>query len=137
MFQHILVPVDFAEGSDRTLDIALEIARLQHGKVSVLHVIELIKDTSFDEFETFYTKLMLQARENIDDLLASYRKRPLEPHVVFGHRVREIVRFAEEQGVDLIVMRSHRIDPDDAARGWGTISYKVGILSPCPVMLVK
>ena len=137
MFQHILVPVDFAEGSERTLAIALEIARLQHGKVSVLHVIELIADTSFDEFETFYTKLMRQAREDMDDLLAGYPERPLEPHVVFGHRVREIVRFAKEQGVDLIVMRSHRIDPDDAARGWGTISYKVGILAPCPVMLVK
>jgi nucleotide-binding universal stress UspA family protein len=137
VFQHILVPVDFAEGSERTLDIALEVARLGNGKVSVLHVIELIKDTSFDEFEAFYTKLMLQAQEEMRALLLGCSGREVSSHIIYGQRVREIVHFASEQNVDLIVMRSHRIDPDDAARGWGTISYKVGILAPCPVMLVK
>lgn len=136
MFQHILVPVDFAE-SERTLEMALELARLGHGKVSVLHVIELIKDTRFDEFKRFYTALMRQAQANMDALLATYPEREIAPRVVYGHRVHEIVRFASEQGVDLIVMRSHKIDPDDPAKGWGTISYKVGILAPCPVMLLK
>lgn len=27
--------------------------------------------------------------------------------------------------------------PVEPARDWGTISYKIGILSPAPVMLVK
>ena len=34
-------------------------------------------------------------------------------------------------------MSSHKLDPENAAEGWGTISFKVGVLSHCPVMLVK
>jgi nucleotide-binding universal stress UspA family protein len=56
---------------------------------------------------------------------------------VFGSRAHEIVRYATEVGVDLIVLTSHRIDLHHPSAGWGTVSYKVGILSQCPVLLVK
>ena len=56
---------------------------------------------------------------------------------MYGNRAQEIVRYAMEAGVDLIVLTSHRIDLQDSSAGWGTVSYKVGILSQCPVLLVK
>ena len=57
--------------------------------------------------------------------------------IVLGNRARSIVEFAEKNGIDLIVMNSHRIDLKEPNKGWGTISYKVAILSQCPVLLVK
>jgi len=54
-----------------------------------------------------------------------------------GNRVKEILSFSQEHEIDLIVLNSHKIDFKDPSQGWGTISYKVGILSRCPVMLVK
>ena len=57
--------------------------------------------------------------------------------VIFGDRAHEIVRYATETGVELIVLSSHRIDLGNPSAGWGTVSYKVGILSQCPVLLVK
>ena len=48
-----------------------------------------------------------------------------------------LVRFAEEQNVDLIVINSHKIEWDEPTQGLGTISYKVSILADCPVLLVK
>jgi nucleotide-binding universal stress UspA family protein len=54
-----------------------------------------------------------------------------------GKRIQEILRFAEDLKADLIIMNSHRMDPENPAEGWGTISHKVGILSQCPVLLVK
>jgi hypothetical protein len=57
--------------------------------------------------------------------------------VIFGSRAHEIVRYAVETGVDLIVLSSHRLDPQNPSVGWGTVSYKVGILSKYPVLLVK
>jgi hypothetical protein len=48
-----------------------------------------------------------------------------------------VVIWSNEQGSSHIVMNSHQVDPDDPATGWGTISYKVGILAACPIMLVK
>lgn len=139
MFHHILVPVDFSDANHRALDIAVGVAQLGGGRVSVLHVIELIKDTSFEEFEDFYAKLMTQARANMGALLAPYQNRDVQitPTIVYGHRVREIVRLATELNADLVVLSSHKVDPADPSRSWGTISYRVGILAQCPVMLVK
>jgi nucleotide-binding universal stress UspA family protein len=57
--------------------------------------------------------------------------------VLIGSPAREIVRFATAKRVDLIVLGSHRIDLARPAAGWGTTSYKVGILCQCPVLLVK
>src|SRR6266511_2084910 len=51
--------------------------------------------------------------------------------VIFGDRAHEIVRYAMERSVDLIVLSSHRIDLQNPGAGWGTMSYKVGILSQC------
>jgi hypothetical protein len=42
-----------------------------------------------------------------------------------------------ESGVELIVLSSHRVDLQNPGAGWGTMSYKVGILSQCPVLIVK
>jgi nucleotide-binding universal stress UspA family protein len=62
---------------------------------------------------------------------------PRREAILYGNRAAEIVRYAMETGIDLIVLSSHRIDPKDPATGWGTMSYKVGFLSQCPVLLVK
>ena len=62
---------------------------------------------------------------------------PRREEIIFGNRAEEIVRYATETAVDLLVLSSHRIDLKKPGAGWGTLSYKIGILSPCPVLLVK
>jgi nucleotide-binding universal stress UspA family protein len=61
----------------------------------------------------------------------------VQTEILYGNRANEIVRFAHENDIDLIVLSSHRIDVASEALGFGTISYKVGILAHCPVMMVK
>jgi nucleotide-binding universal stress UspA family protein len=34
-------------------------------------------------------------------------------------------------------LASHRIDLSRPGYGWSTLSYKIGVLAPCPVRLVK
>ena len=139
MFQHILVPTDFSKKSQHAVDIAVEIALLNKGCVELLHVIETIPHTAFDEFKDFYAKLETHTEQEMEKLIAPYRKKSLkiESEIVFGHRVEEILNFTETHKVDLIVMNSHRVDLTDPTQGWGTISYKVGALSLCPILLVK
>ena len=60
-----------------------------------------------------------------------------EVKVRIGDRLQEIIEFAKNHRVDMIVMSSHRIDPEHVAETWGTLSYKVSVLSECSVMLVK
>lgn len=52
--------------------------------------------------------------------------------VLYGNRATEIARYAAESGIDLIGLTSHRIELERPGGGWGTLSYKVGILAPCP-----
>ena len=139
MFKQILVPTDFSEKSKQAVDIAIKLALEDNATVHLLHVIEVISDTTFEEFEGFYKKLENRAEKNMDTLLAPFNVKPvkIERCIVYGSRVQEILSFSQAHEIDLIVLNSHKIDFEDPSHGWGTISYKVGILSQCPVMLVK
>jgi SpoU rRNA methylase family enzyme len=61
----------------------------------------------------------------------------IDHQITFGNRTREILRTVESCGIDLIVLRSHQVDPAAALEGWGTISHKIAIMASCPVMLMK
>lgn len=139
MFKRILVPTDFSRKSQHAVAIAVEIALLSKGRVELLHVIETIPHTPFDEFKDFYAKLETHADQEMEKLIAPFRNKSvkIESEIVFGHRVEEILKFTETRKFDLIVMNSHRVDLTDPTQGWGTISYKVGALSSCPILLVK
>jgi nucleotide-binding universal stress UspA family protein len=139
MFRHILVPTDFSEESKRAFDIAKSIVVPDDVTVTLLHVIEIIADTTFEEFESFYLQLETRADKQLNEMEASEKsgKFTIQKKVLYGNRVREIVTFAQENKVDLIILNSHKININDPGRGWGTISYKVGIASQCPVLLVK
>jgi universal stress protein A len=138
MFSHMLVPVDFSERNDAALQIALQLAQLSRAHVHLLHVIKLISGDSYEAFQDFYEKLEEDAMQKM-----AVMRRPfadivsVSEHIVVGHRVREIVTFAQENAVDLIVMSSHKVDLENPDAGWGTISHKVGILAQCPILLVK
>lgn len=139
MFSHVLVPTDLTEKSMKSLDIALKLYNGDNGRVTLLHVIETIQDDEGEDFEGFYNKLKKRALKTMDKMVGRYSQEhlSLEVRLVFGNRVAEIIKFSEEEGVDLIVLSSHPIDPANLTHGWGTISYKVGILANCPVMLIK
>ena len=139
MFKNILMPVDLTDRHQPALDIAARLATDGAGTVTLLHVIEVIPGLGLQEEREFYSRIERAARDHLAKL-----GRDLEAHqvprreeVIFGERAHEIVRYAMERGTDLIVLTSHRIDLQNPNAGWGTVSYKVGILSQCPVLLVK
>ena len=139
MFKNVLVPVDLTKKNKQALDIAVKIALHDKSKVYLLHVVETIASTSFSEFEDFYRTLEKRAKKYIDKMIIPYKKSGLliEGKITFGNRVVEILSFSGKNKIDLIVMNSHKVNPKEPTENWGTISQKVGILSQCPVMLVK
>ena len=139
MFKNILVPVDFPESNTQTLDIAINMAFKTKGKVTLLHVIEIISDTTSNEFQEFYLAMEKRSQQDMASLLVPHEKSSvhIETKIVYGNRTREILRHAENNNIDLIVLHSHKIDFNEPTSGWGTISHKIGILSQCPVMLIK
>ena len=140
MFQHILVPTDLTQKSKKAVDIAVQFATFdQLNKITLLHVIETIEDADDKEFQEFYRKLEIRAQSEMTKIVEQYSSDEIliDTDILRGNRVQEIVRFAHEHNADLIILSSHKIEEPDIAQGWATISYRVGILAHCPVMMVK
>jgi universal stress protein A len=139
MFTHILVPTDLSEKSEKALEIALQMCTTDDHRIYLLHVIETLQSEEDDEFQSFYEKLRDRAIRKMDGMIKKYegKRDIIDCEIAYGNRSLEIIRFAQEYHIDLIVLGSHRIETIEPSDGWATISYKVGILSPCPVLLVK
>jgi nucleotide-binding universal stress UspA family protein len=138
MFKNIVVPLDLTDRHQPVLEIAAKLSQQSGGEVTLLHVIEVIPGLSIEEEKSFYSRLEHSARRHLDrlvDLLAQ-RQVSCQQEILYGHRAREIARYTAETGADLIILTAPRTEPDNPA-SWGSLSYKVGILAGCPVLLVK
>jgi nucleotide-binding universal stress UspA family protein len=139
MFRKILLPVDLTDKHANALETAADLASGSGGEVVLLHVIEVIPSLSMEEEREFYNRLEKKARAHLSRLGGRLKDRsvPWREEVVYGHRVSEALRFATASGVDVIVLTAPRFDPSNVGAGWGSLSYKISVLSPCPVLLVK
>ena len=139
MFKNILVPTDLSEKSKKALNIARNLGSEEERRITLLHVVEIIEGDDQEEFGEFYNRLRGRAEKKMAELAGRYENTDwsIDSQVLIGKRVNEIVRFAYEHEVDLIILASHRIDSIKPTDGWATISYRVGILAHCPVLMVK
>ena len=137
MFQRILVPVDFTKKNLRAVRLASKLGAPRRAQVTLLHVIERVDFGDPAAYAAFYRKLEVSARQKMKGLLAAATGVSAKAEIQYGRRVDEILRTITEQKIDLVVMSSHRLALRHPGENWGTISYKVGILSRCPVLLVK
>lgn len=145
-FEHLLVPVEFGHSNRETLEIAFSIELTvaytpeDRPRLTLLHVVqEIDADDGDDETEAFYQRLEARAATEMEAMAQRFAEAGItvDCRVRRGRPAREIVRFADEHGIDLIVMSSHQIDPDDPVRSWATVSYQVSVGCRCPVLLVK
>ncbi len=138
MFRRLLVPVDLSGRSHEALSVARELVSPGEGELTLLHVIETIEGSD-EELEAFYSRLEQRARGVLDELASQIPDEgpQIRGEVTYGRRSLEIVAFAERHGHDLIVIGSRRIDQEQPASGWPSLSHQVAILAQCAVLLVK
>ena len=138
-FRHLLVPTDLTERTEKALQLAGRLASRDGTRITMVHIIETIEGLPFEDLRTFYARMERKALTTMKLLAKRAPEGAVKATyaVAFGRRAEEIVRFAAANEVDLIVLSSHRVNPSMVNRDWGTISYQVGILAQCPVLLVK
>ena len=139
MFTKIVLPVDLTDKHQPALDAAARLAEQGGGSVTLLHVVEVIPGLSMEEEGTFYGRLERMARSNLQQLgkaLEEY-KVTWRVEVRFGKRAAETARYAAEAGADLLIVTGPRIDPANVAAAWQSMSCTIGLLSQCPVLIVK
>ena len=136
MFQRILVPTDLTDESREALDLALALASPAGARVMLLHVIERIPNLNDSELRGFYDQLERDSRSRLHALSGSAHQPgdvEIEQTVLFGRRAEEIIRTAEDSNCDLIILKHST----EAKPALGSISYKVTVLAPCSVFLLK
>jgi nucleotide-binding universal stress UspA family protein len=138
MFRKIVVPLDLTAKHQKALETAAELAA-GGGEVALVHVVELIPGLPVEEERAFYNRLERVARAHLDrsDAVLRERKVPTRKEVFCGSRALEVLRFARDVAADLIVLTAPAVEPDKPLVALGSLSYKIGVFSPCPVLLVK
>lgn len=137
MYKTILMPVDLADKHQSAVDAALRLARHEDGEIVLLHVIETIEGMPDDD--ELYDKLEATSREHLKTFSEQFDKAGVRSRweIAFGSDSAEILRFAMENAVDLIVLTSPKFDPQTPSMAAGSLSWKIGVVSPCAVLLVK
>jgi universal stress protein A len=139
MFTKLLVPVDLTDRHGPALEAAAQLAGSHKAEITLLHVIELLHGSSREEDAAFYDRLEQKAAAHLARLLSGLRERGLvgRSQILFGSPLPSILRHAEREGSDLIVLSSHAVDLSRPDAGWETMSYAIGVAARCPVLLVK
>lgn len=139
MYRNILVPTDLADKSERSIQVALEMAAQNSGSVQLVHVVEKMGDDIDKEIEDFYLRLAEKANEKLmnwqhrfqEDFIAV----PITKTILVGKRIQEILGFCQEKDIDLIVMTSRTFNRD--SEEFGTLSHQMALFSPVSVLVVR
>ena len=139
MFQHLLLPVDLTNKHAKVVQTAMGFAQQPGVRVTLLHIIEVIPGLSRDEDRAFYDRLEANAQKHIDKIGQGLAAKNVswQGVILYGQRVQEIVRYAQENRAELILLTSPTFDAAHPALGWASMSFKISVLSPIPVLLVK
>jgi nucleotide-binding universal stress UspA family protein len=136
----ILVAYDGSESSKKAFDRAVEMAMSFGADLTLLAVTEHVCPLGITELD--YAKmdeiLQKQTQEILSGLQKELERRALNAATAVrrGNAAEEIVKFAEEENIDTIVIGSH--GRHGARRFFlGSVSSRVANQSHCTVVIVK
>ena len=142
--KRILVPTDFSDHSHNALRYAAAFADKFGAEIFLLHVFQ---DLAVSQPEAVTVgppimapieQFMASAQASLERLIKDSKFAGLTIHTEVrpGAPFEEIVQFATDKDIDLIVMGTH-------GRGWlahvllGSVTEKVVRKAPCPVLTVR
>jgi nucleotide-binding universal stress UspA family protein len=137
--KNVLVPVDFSENSKKILEAAGYFSGICQAQIHVVFVVQ-----SFDDYSGFFVphmpvakfeeEMVQAAEEKMEGFLLGHSN--VKAKVLVGDVGEEIIRHAEESGMDLIVMGTHGYKGLEKVM-FGSVAEKVVRSSPCPVLTIN
>jgi nucleotide-binding universal stress UspA family protein len=142
--KNILFPTDFSELAEFACKYAVSFAEQYGATVHYLHVVDeayqywLAMGPETIPLASATEEIVSNAKKQLDALLGEpvSRRCPAIGEVIVGKPSSEIVRYAREKEIDLIVMATH-------GRGGishmllGSTTEKVVRNAPCPVLTIR
>lgn len=142
-FHNILVAVDFSQTSDDAVAVAAGLSRAYHAQVHVLHVVPNDVQPTYGiepiavDFSAYLRESLEGARAQLPALAARHQIEPamLTTAVVQGAPAGEIVRYAQDHAIDLIVLGAHGHGFIDRLL-IGSVAERVTRRAPCAILMV-
>ena len=140
LYKVILVPIDFSECSNKTLQFATHIAIRENASIWLLHVFR-VPDYAVTQFRWGPQDCSLAEEEAQANLIAVEKEvlsRGIKAKACFrvGHPFEEIVSMANEPEVDLVLIGSHGCSAIKQLLLGSTVA-RVVERARCPVLVVK
>ncbi len=137
----ILYPTDLSEYALYALPYATELAATYRATLCLLYVVDnyLIGAPGAGfagQPEDLLHKVKESGIKNLENLVSQIKEVEAESAVLIGTPHVEIVRYAREQDIDLIVLATHG-RKGIAHALIGSVAEKIVQMSPCPVLTVK
>ena len=144
MYDNVLLPTDGSVGVDRAIDHAIDAADRYDATLHVLYVVDsdVVNAYSGDEFvdgaEGAEETLEETGREALDAVAERARDAGVETVTALRYGIphEEILRYVDEEDVDLTVMGS-KTRSGSYRRMLGSVTERVSRQSTAPVSIVK
>lgn len=140
--KRLLSPTDFSDASRHALQYAVDLAKTYGAELHLLHVIEpvLYPPEMFGQVGLVDVETVIDRTGHEE--LAKWRassvpaELPCVPAIVHGNPWQEILQYAGEKQIDLIVIATHGRSALDHLL-LGSTTEKIVRKSPCPVLTVR
>ena len=127
----ILYCTDFSDNSEQAFDHAVSLAAEYKAELTLLHVLAGIADSA--DIQNEIAKVMESLEERVSP--ETSKKCTTKAVVRIGKAYQQIIELAMESQTDLIIMGVRGRDALDLAL-FGSTTYRVVQLGPCPVLVV-
>lgn len=106
---HILCPVDFSDGTEKTVQTAITLAQSFDAKLTLLTVVESIPVSvyMYIDVNNIQMEMEKEASHKMAKLSEKYKLSDEQTMIITGYSKEAILRVAKEFAVDLILMGSH------------------------------
>jgi nucleotide-binding universal stress UspA family protein len=142
--KNVLVPTDFTDHSERAALYAVELAKRFSAQIHCIHVSDVPADLLATSAyyvtgpsEQFVDQIREESRKGLASFVAkNFPDVDVKPVFLEGRPFIEIIRYAREQRIDLIVIATHGRSGIQHVL-FGSVAEKVVRKAPCPVLVVK
>jgi len=138
MYRRILVAVEHSAADQAILDHVRQLATLVGAELHLVHVADGWAARNFDQLQLRESEEMKDDRDYLARIAADLTSRGLtvSTELAMGDPATELIRLANERGVDLLAMSTHgHRFLNDLLRG--TTVNRVRHLVKIPVLLVR
>ena len=142
-FEKILVPVDFSEVSPKIAPVAYNVVKAGDASVHLLFVARMFHYyaevyVNVGSIEAMQGEIIRGAEKKMDEFVeAHFKGYPnVTAKVILGDPAEEILRYADSEKMDLIIMGTHGRKGLERVL-FGSVAERVIKMSPIPVLSIN